>query len=169
MKRIDLGEQKSLLLVAILLACFLGIDRVLVHAGAGSFERASAAFRGVETRLFRARSEAERLKRMQATLGEVPSDEGGFAGSSAITFLNGFLSRRHLLKVDLRSETSPSTGRGEPYQLTVQGGYGNCVLFVRDLEASSERIWLRDLRISRAFEGGGLEMRVRLEIEGPNS
>jgi hypothetical protein len=161
--------RRTLFIAAILLACFLGIDRFLVRAGSGSFQRASGAFRSVETRLFHARSEVEQLKRMRALLGTLPPETGGASGTGAIAFLNKHLSQRQLQKVDLRSESNPAGGRGEPYQLTVQGGYASCVQFLGDLEASRERIWLRDVRISLPTEGAGLEMRVRLEFERPQA
>ncbi len=169
MKPVTPESRRSLIIAAILLACFIGVDRFLVRAGAGSYQRASSAFRSVEARLYQSKSEADRLSKMRAIFGALPDEPGGATGTSAITFLNKHLSLRRLQKVDLRAETNPAGGRGEPYQLTVQGSYGGCVLFLADLESSTERIWLRDVRISDAFEGAGLEMRVRLEFERPQS
>ncbi len=169
MKPLPPETRRSLTIAAILLATFLGIDRFLVRAGSGSYQRASAAFRSVETRLFQSRSEDERLKRMRVILDALPPETGGATGTGAIAFLNKHLSHRRLQKVDLRSEPNPIGGRGEPYQLTVQGSYGSCVLFLGDLESSTERIVLRDVRITDSFEGVGLEMRVRLEFERPQT
>jgi hypothetical protein len=103
---------------------------------------------------------------MRKVLDALPPEGGGAAGTGAIAFLNKHLSDRRLQKVDLRAEPASLGGRGEPYQLTVQGSYGSCVQFLGDLEASSERIWLRDVRITEVFEGVGLEMRIRLEFAG---
>lgn len=167
MKKRGAGGQRKLLLVAILLACFLGVDRFLVQASAGAHARASTAFHAAEDELLRARGEAERLKSMEAALGRKAGEASGPQASSAITFLNGLLSRRALQKVDLRALTRASGGEGEPYQLTVRGAFSNFVLFLGDLESFRETIRLRDMRISRGVEGTGLEMQMRLEIEGP--
>lgn len=162
--------REGLFLALILLACFTTVDRVLVRARTRAYHEAEKGLKAAEDRFWRARSEAARKAALEDALASAGGEKRAAPSPVPTDFLNAVLRERRLRNVDLRADVGARGARGESFQVTVQGSYGNLVLFLRDLEASRVPVWLRDVRISRvADEGTTLEMRVRLEIEGTTS
>lgn len=156
--------QKRALFAAVLLAAFFAVDRLFVRAQAHTLAMLESKLRGMDDQIHRRRSSAAWAELLAQSLGARGSVAGSDVSTSAIDDLNALLKRRGLEKLEL-GVAELRGARGEPYQMTLRGGYNDLVGFLCDLESAPANIWLRDFRISRPDGTNDLEMRVRVDVE----